>query len=160
MMISAAAALLIAGASMSLSLESGSIVVIICAWVGVALSLVLLACARVHVIADHEDLRVRSWFLGLPLLRARLEGILRVRVEQVASPGWGGGGGLRLTLRGRTLAVRGDQVLVLEMKDTGRDVRIQVRESESLADELKHQLLLRGSRRRRFCSGMSRNPHV
>ncbi|WP_218220353.1 hypothetical protein [Nesterenkonia sp. Act20] len=146
MMISAAAALVIAGASMTLSLESESIVVILCAWVGVALSLVLLICARVHVSSDHEDLRVRSWFLGLPLLRVRLERVLRARVEQAKDPGWGGGGGLRLTLRGRMLAIRGDQVLVLEMKDTGRDVRIQVRESESLADELKHQLLLRRGR--------------
>ncbi|MGJ9424892.1 hypothetical protein ACHABX_03490 [Nesterenkonia halotolerans] len=146
MVISAAAALLIAGASMTLSLESGSIVVIICAWVVGALSLVLLACARVHVSADHEDLRVRSWFLGLPLLRVRFERILRVRVEQVDSPGFGGAGGLRLTLRGGMLAVRGDQLLVLEMKDTGRDVRIQVRESEQLAGVLEHQLQLRHGR--------------
>lgn len=67
---------------------------------------------------------------------------MRARVEPSESPGWGRGA-LRLTLWGRMLAVRGEQAVVLEMKDTGRDVRILVRESECHERELEHQRSLR-----------------
>lgn len=67
---------------------SGNVAAVFPAAVGAVFGALMLLSSRVEVAADAEDLRVRSWFLGITLLRVRLDGVLRVRLEPSAASRW------------------------------------------------------------------------
>lgn len=103
---------------------------------------VALACARVVVSVDAEELRVRSWLLGVRITYVPMSEVERVEVEASKATRWGNWG-LRHMLWGKMLVVRGDRALVLQLKSS-RDVVIVVRGAEHLAREVEQLLTSRG----------------
>lgn len=126
--------LALAGATTWLALTHLTVTGPIWTTITVVMAISLAACVRVRITVDSEHLWVRSWLLGLRLMRIRLSEVTRVHVEASRATRWGNWG-LRSMLWGKMLAVRGDQALVMQM-DSGRDVLIVVRHAEYLAVEV------------------------